>query len=118
MIVDLLMANPFQLKETLDAVTWRWCFSDLDGPECVKLIDWVGPLYWPKKSYEAKRDEVGWLADGRTGERSQEAIIMILKTCTPDEVRRIDDEVGGRLGLSFDLDGVEQDEFDKLKAGT
>ena len=117
MIIDLLMANPFQLKETLDAVTWRRCFEDIDGPECVKLIDWVGPLYWPKQSYEKKRDEVGWLADGSTGERSEEAIIVILRTCTPAEVQRIDDEVGGRLGLSFDLDGAEQDEFDKLKAG-
>jgi hypothetical protein len=59
---------------------------------------------------------VKYLADGSTGERSQELIIVILSTCTGAEVRRIDDEVGGMLGLSYDLDGVEQDQFDALKA--
>ena len=28
----------------------------------------------------------------------------------------MDDEVGGTFGLSYDLDGAEQDEFDRLKA--
>ena len=44
-------------------------------------------------------------------------MIAILRTCTPDEARQIDDEVGGIAGLSWDLTGVYQEEFDRLKAG-
>ena len=67
-------------------------------------------------NYDRKRDEVKYLADGSTGERAQELIIVILTTCSGADVRRIDDEVGGVMGLSFDLDGLEQDQFDALKA--
>jgi hypothetical protein len=117
MIVGLLNANYDHIVPVLDGVGWRNVWKDMDGEECRQFLNTAGPTYWRAQSYSRKRDEVGYLADGSTGEISQEAIIVILRTCTPAEVQRIDDEVGGRLGLSWDLDGAEQDEFDKLKAG-
>ena len=118
MIVDLLFSNAEHIVPVLDSVGWRKVWDDLDGEECRQFVRAAGQIYWSRQSYEKKRDEVGWLADGPTGEIAEETIIVILRTCTPEEVRRIDDEVGGRLGLSWDLTGAEQDEFDKLKAGT
>ena len=38
--------------------------------------------------------------------------MIILRTCTRAEVIEIDKAIG----LDWDLDGVEQDEFDKMKA--
>jgi hypothetical protein len=58
---------------------------------------------------------VKFLADGRTGDVAQETIVTILRTCTPAEVRGVDKEVGGRLGLDFDLAGHWQSEFNRLK---
>jgi hypothetical protein len=118
MIVGLLGANYDHIVPVLNVVGWRNVWDDLHGEECRKFVKTAGRTYWSDQSYMKKRGEIEYLADGTTGEIAQETIIVILRTCTPAEVRSIDDEVGGRLGLSFDLDGAEQDEFDKLKAGT
>jgi hypothetical protein len=116
MIVGLLSSNKSHVVPVLDAVGWRSCWDDIDGDECRQFINVAGPTYWTAQSYARKRAEVKYLADGATGEIAEETIIIILRTCTGAEVRKIDDEVGGTLGLSWDLDGAEQDEFDRLKA--
>jgi hypothetical protein len=116
MINGLLESNKSHIVPVVDVVGWRRIWDDIDGEECAKFIKIAGEAYWKTQSYSRKRDEVKHLADGRTGERSQELIIVILRTCTGAEVRRIDDEVGSVMGLSFDLDGIEQDQFDALKA--
>ena len=118
MIVGLLNANYDHIVPVLDSVGWRAVWEDLHGDECRQFLATAGPTYWRAQSYTRKRSEVGWLADGPTGEIAEETMIVILRTCTPAEVRSIDDEVGGRMGLSWDLDGAEQDEFDRLKAGS
>ncbi|HEY0410884.1 MAG TPA: hypothetical protein VGE42_11520, partial [Candidatus Dormibacteraeota bacterium] len=86
------------------------------GDDCRRLIRECGPAYWAASTYERKRAEVKRLADGRTNDIDQEAIVVILRTCTPDEVRRIDREVGGRLGLSWDLDGHWNRELKAMEA--
>lgn len=91
--------------------------ENLHGEECGKFVEAAGPTFWAKETYARKRDEVAWLAGGVTGEAAEETIIVILRTCTPAEVRQTDREVGGVLGLSWDLDGAEQDEFDRLSSG-
>jgi hypothetical protein len=118
MIVGLLSTNDAHIVPVLDQVGWRNVWKDVDGEECRQFVQATAQTYWSVQSYERKRDEVKFLADGITGEIAQETIIAILRTCTSAEVRRIDDEVGGRMGLSWDLDGAEQDEFDRLKAGS
>ena len=112
----MLRAKPSDIANVINIVGWRRLWDKIDGEECRQFIQIAGHEYWKTQSYSRKREEVKFLADGVTGERSQELIIVILSTCTGAEVRRIDDEVGGMLGLSYDLDGVEQDQFDRLKA--
>jgi hypothetical protein len=115
-INEVLAAKKSDIANVINIVGWRKLWDKIDGDECGQFIKIAGHEYWKTQSYSRKRDEVKFLADGATGEHSQELIIVILSTCTGAEVRRIDDEVGGVMGLSFDLDGVEQDQFDALKA--
>jgi hypothetical protein len=116
MILDLLTSASTQLTPVLDAVGWVRVYGKLWGDDCRRLIRECGPAYWAAAPYERKRAEVKRLADGRTNDIDQEAIVVILRTCTPDEVRRIDREVGGRLGLSWDLDGRWNRELKAMEA--
>jgi hypothetical protein len=118
MIVGLLSppSNPAHIVPVIDAAGWRRCWDKIDGAELGQFIKAAGPTYWAAQSYERKRAEVKFLADGVTSEHAEELIIVILRTCSGAEVRKMDDEVGGTFGLSYDLDGAEQDEFDQLKA--
>jgi hypothetical protein len=118
MIVGLLAppSNSAHIVPVLDAAGWRRCWDKIDGAELGQFIKAAGPTYWAAQSYARKRAEVKFLADGVTSEHAEELIIVILRTCSGAEVRKMDDEVGGTFGLSYDLDGAEQDEFDRLKA--
>jgi hypothetical protein len=118
MIVGLLAppSNSAHIVPVIDAAGWRRCWDKIDGAELGQFIKGAGPTYWAAQSYERKRAEVKFLADGVTSEHAEELIIVILRTCSGAEVRKMDDEVGGTFGLSYDLDGAEQDEFDQLKA--
>jgi hypothetical protein len=118
MIVGVLAppSNGAHIVPVIDAVGWRRCWDKIDGAELGQFIKAAGPAYWSAQSYERKRAEVKFLADGVTTEHAEELIIVILRTCSGAEVRKMDDEVGGTFGLDYDLDGAEQDEFDRLKA--
>jgi hypothetical protein len=116
MIVGLLDSNLSHVVPVLSVVGWRRVWDDVDGENCRSFVRSCASVYWSAQDYARKRDEVSYLADGVTGETAQETIVAILRTCSGAEVRKIDDEVGGMLGLSFDLEGYNQDEFDKLKA--
>ena len=115
-INEVLAAKKSDIVPVVNVIGWRRLWDDIDGEECATFVKLAGDEYWRTQPYDRKRDEVKYLADGSTGERAQELIIVILNTCSGADVRRIDDEVGGVMGLSFDLDGVEQDQFDALKA--
>jgi hypothetical protein len=111
MIVDLLLAKPGDIPNVVNMVTWRWLWDDLGGGALRRLVREVAPHYWPTQGFAHKYQEIKRMADGRTGERAQELIIVILRTCTRDEVR----STASRLDLDWDLDGVEQDELDRLR---
>ena len=116
MVLDLLTSNDSQVKATVDHVGWRRVWDKLWGDDCKKFIRHCGPIYWKSESFNSKKLEVQYLADGRTNDIAQETIIIILRTCTPDEVRAIDDQVGGWSGLAFDLTGQWDTEFKQMKA--
>jgi hypothetical protein len=105
MIADLLTTNDAHVVPVIDSVGWRWLWDDVSGRDWAKIMRHAGPIYWKAKDYTTKRREVKFLADGVTTDTAQEMIIIILRTCTPAEVRKIDGEVGGMMGLSFDLTG-------------
>lgn len=113
MILDVISTNTSHIVPVLNAVGWRRVWDDLDGEECRKFIKAAGPTYWKAQSLARKRAELSYLGDGVTGEIAEETMIVILRTCTPAEVRKLDAD----LDLSWDLDGAEQDELDRLKAG-
>ena len=112
MIVDLLAANVDDGVKIIKHFGWRWIWDDVDGDDCRNFITKLGPAYWATRDVEAKKRECAWLADGPTSEIEEETIMIILRTCTRAEVIEIDKAIG----LDWDLDGVEQDEFDKMKA--
>ncbi|GAC1361736.1 MAG: hypothetical protein NVSMB32_01170 [Actinomycetota bacterium] len=105
MIHDLLASAGTQLKPVLDAIGWARVYSKLYGDDCLRLVRDFGPEYWGASTFEQKKAEVKRLSGGRTNAIGQEAMIVILRTCGSDEVRKIDKEAGGRMGLSWDLDG-------------
>ncbi|GET36579.1 eCIS core domain-containing protein [Microseira wollei] len=116
MVVELLKtATSEQATQLIGKIGWHKLWKEIDGDTCRKLIQSVGPTYWAAQSYEHKRAEVEFLANGRTNDLAQETIIIILRTCTPEEVKLMDDEVGGVMGLSFDLDGKWNKEFKTMK---
>ena len=117
MVLDLLTTNDSQLRATIDSVGWRRIWKKLWGADCKKFIRHTGPIYWKEESFNSKKLEVKFLADGRTNDIAQETIIIILRTCSPKEVRAIDDQVGGWAGLAFDLTGQWDTEFKLMKAG-
>ncbi|MGB7520366.1 MAG: DUF4157 domain-containing protein, partial [Spirulinaceae cyanobacterium] len=116
MVLDLLTTNNSQVKETVDHVGWRRIWNKLWGSDCKKFIRHCGPIYWQDESFNSKKLEVKFLADGRTNDIAQETIIIILRTCTPKQVRAIDDQVGGVTGLAFDLTGKWDTEFKRMIA--
>ena len=116
MIVNLLDAKPSDAPELIKQFGWRRLWDKLDGNDCRNFVQKFGSRYWADQSYEAKRAEVKFLADGRTNDLAQETMIIILRTCSSEEVRKIDSQVGGFMGLSFDLVGKWDDEFKEMKA--
>ena len=112
MIVELLAANVDDGVKIIKHFGWRWIWDDVDGDDCRDFITKLGPAYWATRDVEAKKREIAWLADGPTSEIEEETIMIILRTCTRAEVIEIDKAIG----LDWDLDGVEQDEFDRMKA--
>jgi hypothetical protein len=116
MLVNLLDAKPSDAPVLIQDIGWRWIWDDLSGNDCRNFVQKFGPSFWAQQSYAAKRAEVKFLADGRTNDLAQETMITILRTCSGDEVRKIDDEVGGWTGLSFDLVGKWDDEFNAMIA--
>jgi Domain of unknown function (DUF4157) len=116
MVVKLLQtATVEQSTKLVDKIGWHRLWKKINGKTCRQLVQTVGPSYWPKQSYETKRSEVKFLADGLTNDLAQETIITILRTCTAEEVKLMDKEIGGRLGLNFDLDGRWNKEFKQMK---
>jgi hypothetical protein len=115
MVADLLTTNDAHVVPALKGITWRWLWDDISGDDWTRIMRRAGPIYWKAQDYATKKSEVQFLADGATTDTAQEMIIIILRTCTPAEVRSIDKEVGGWTGLSFDLSGKWQDEFDLLR---
>ncbi len=113
MIVGLLSSNAAHIVPVLDDVGWRRVWEDLDGDEGHRFVTVAAQAYWAGQSFSYKRSEVEWLADGVTGEMAQETIVAILRTCTREQVIQLDEEID----LSWDLDGVEQDALDQMKAG-
>jgi hypothetical protein len=114
MIVELLDVNHEDGVKIIQKFGWHWIWEDVDGDDCRDFINKLGPPFWKTQLLPEKIREVQWLASGRTSEIQQETIIIILRTCSPAEVRIIDEAAGG---LDWDLDGVEQDELDRLRAG-
>jgi hypothetical protein len=114
--LDVLTSADGSMKPLIDSVGWRRIWKKLDGENCRKFIRECGPKYWAADSFNGKKAEIKWLADGVTTDTAEETIIIILRTCSgPAEVKAIDDQVGGWSGLSFDLTGKWQDEFDRLR---
>lgn len=115
MIADLLISSPDQATAVLDDVGWHRVWTDTTGDALTRIVKDVGPRYWATKPLALKKAEVRLLSDGWTSAISQQAIVMILKTCSgPEEVRSIDKHVGWP-GLEWDLTGSYQDEFDQLR---
>ncbi len=115
MVADLLTTNDAHVVPAIKSVGWRWLWDDISGKDWTRIMRHAGPIFWKAQDYAAKKYEVKFLADGPTTDTAQEMIIIILRTCSPAEVRKIDKEVGGWTGLSFDLSGKWQDEFDRLR---
>jgi hypothetical protein len=114
MIVELLDVDHADGVKIIERFGWHWLWDDIDGEDCRNFINRLGDPFWRTKTLGDKTAEVQWLASGPTTEIQQETIIIILRTCSPAQVRAIDEAAGG---LDWDLTGVEQDEFDRLKAG-
>lgn len=118
MVADLLTsATRADSTAVLTYVGWRWVWDDLSGNDLRRVVDVAGQSFWATQPLPRKKAEISFLASGRTSEISQRAIVMILRTCTPAEVRDIDKALGWP-GLDFDLEGSYQTEFDRLKRET
>ncbi|MDY6900293.1 MAG: DUF4157 domain-containing protein [Cyanobacteriota bacterium] len=115
MIVNLLDARSEDAPKLIKKIGWHWLWQDLNGNDCRNFVQKFGSNYWSKQSYDAKKKEIAWLADGITNDLAQETIITILRTCSSGEVRKIDKQVGGWTGLAFDLTGKWDDEFTQMK---
>jgi hypothetical protein len=111
-ILELLDANPGDAPQIIEAVTWEWLWDDLDGDEHIRFVRKCGPVFWPTQGYAAKYEEVSRLAAGYTSWIAEEAIMIILRTCTQSEVRAMD----AQFNLDFDLTGKNQDELDEMLA--
>ncbi len=116
-ILEILGAKRADAPALIEHEGWHRLWKTIDGEHNTQFVEQFGPGYWAGRGFEEKKSEVKFLADGRTNERAQETIIVILRTCSPDQVRKIDDDVGGMMGLSWDLDGKWNTEFKKMKAG-
>ena len=110
MILDLLEANHADAATLISRVTFRRLWDDLDGDANKRFINRFGPIFWKTQSYQAKLNEIAYHAGGRTSERAEETIIIILRTCTPAEVRAIDKKVD----LGWNLTGKEDDEYRRM----
>jgi hypothetical protein len=116
-ILAVLGANPAHAPQLIAGQGWLRMWRAIDGDNCRKFVRTYGPSFWKGRPYDEKKAVVKFLADGRTTDLAQETIIIILRTCTPAEVRQMDREIGGLTGLSWDLDGQWNNEFKRLKQG-
>ena len=114
MIVELLDVDHDDGARIIQHYGWHWIWTDVDGSDCRDFIRKLGPAFWATQSMEAKKKEVRWLADGVTTDLQEETIVIILRTCTPAQVRELDDAAGG---LDWDLTDEWQDELDRLRKG-
>jgi Domain of unknown function (DUF4157) len=113
MIVELLDANHDDGVRIIEHFGWHWIWDDVDGEDCRNFIRRLGPDFWRTQSLDAKSTEVEWLADGSTPDVQQETIVIILRTCTPQEAARLVD----RFDLLFDLDGQWDTEVRRMIEG-
>ena len=111
-ILDLLAANPSEANQLIQANTWEWLYDDIDDDEHKTFVRTYGPRFWPTQSLDAKREEVARLARGFTSDIAEETIIIILRTCSPGQVRDFNDD----MHLNIDLTGDNQDELDRMLA--
>jgi hypothetical protein len=111
MIIDLLLTKPADIPNLVNIVTWTWLWDDLGGSSLRRLVHDVGPRYWRTQGFGHKYVEMKRLVAGSTGERAEELVIVILRTCTREQVR------SAAAGLDLDgyLDGAEQRELDLLR---
>ena len=112
MIVDLLETAPSSdLAPIIDHVRFRWLWDDLGGSQLERLVHRVGPRYWAQQAFDAKDREIKFHAAGVTTERSEEMIIVILRTCSAAQVRLL----AKKHDLDWSLDGKEQQELERLR---
>ena len=111
-IVEILASKPSDAPALIRSFGWRWFWEDLNGAALQRFVREFGPAYWATASFAAKSAEVQFHASGVTTEIAEEAIIIILRTCSRDEVRAIDKAAGG---LGGDLTGKEQKELVRLR---
>ena len=114
-ILEILAAKKEDAPALIAHESWHRLWRTIDGEHCRTFVEAFGADYWRGRSLDEKQQEVKFLADGRTNDLAQETIIVILRTCSPDQVRAIDSHVGGLLGLGFDLDGPWNRELKRLK---
>ena len=115
-ILEILAAKKEDAPALIAREGWRRLWTTIDGEHCRAFVEQFGPDYWKGCSYDEKKEEIRFLADRRTNDLAQETIVVILRTCSPDEVSKIDDQVGGLTGLGFDLDGRWNKEFKRLRS--
>jgi hypothetical protein len=115
MIADLVTIDDELIVPILDEVGWRSVWQSLDAGSCQLFVGLAAEPYWSKETYGRKREEVAWLMGWLVaGDVTQDTVIAILETCSGEEVRQIDDEAGGLLGLSTLLTGEHQEAFERL----
>ncbi len=90
MINGLRQSNPSRIVPVIDAVGWRRIWNAIDGEECAQFIKIAGEAYRKNHRDPAHLHGPGSAPDRRRGRRHD--------------------------GLSYDLDGIEQIQFDALKA--
>ncbi|MGI8792610.1 MAG: hypothetical protein ACR2H3_05450 [Acidimicrobiales bacterium] len=90
---------------------WRRLWEDIDGAQLGTLIHRIGPRYWQTQGFDARAKEIKFHADGVTTEHGEEMIVVILRLCTPPQVRAL----AKAYDLDWNLDGKEQKELDRLR---
>ncbi len=114
MIVDLLTANTHDALALINIFQWPRIYNKVGEDSGKRLVRSLGPTYWSTQGYAPKRQEVARLLaiDVRRFSRAAETVIVVLRTCAADEVRRMDKDLRGQIQKQ--LDGAEGDELDKL----
>lgn len=114
-ILEILGAKPGDAPALIAGEGWHRLWKTIDGEHCRSFVEQFGPAYWAGRSLDEKKQEIKFLSGGVTRDLAQETIVVILRTCSPSEVQKIDHDVGGMTGLSWDLNGKWNDEFKRMK---